>query len=151
MSLVTVNPTNESTEMVIDRHTPEEVEHRIAQTARAAVELRNTTFAQRAAWMHAAADILEQQAQEIGELITVEMGKSIQQSVAEVHKSANAMRFYADHAEEFLAGEQLKDPSIVNASSAWTFYQPLGVVLAVMPWNYPIWQVGRFAAPELMA
>lgn len=151
MSLVTVNPTNESTEMVIDRHTPEEVEHRIAQTARAAVELRNTTFAQRAAWMHAAADILEQQAQEIGELITVEMGKPIQQSVAEVHKSANAMRFYADHAEEFLAGEQLKDPSIVNASSAWTFYQPLGVVLAVMPWNYPIWQVVRFAAPALMA
>src|SRR5690625_3633889 len=101
--------------------------------------------------MHAAADILEQQAEELGELITIEMGKPIQQSIAEVHKSANAMRFYADHAEEFLAGEQLEDPAKVNASSAWTFYQPLGVVLAVMPWNYPIWQVVRFAAPALMA
>ncbi|HIW45605.1 MAG TPA: aldehyde dehydrogenase family protein [Candidatus Yaniella excrementigallinarum] len=151
MSLVTVNPTNESTEMVIDRHTPEEVEQRIAQAAQAGVKLRKTTFAQRAAWMHAAADILEQQAEELGELITIEMGKPIQQSVAEVHKSANAMRFYADHAEEFLAGEQLEDPAKVNASSAWTFYQPLGVVLAVMPWNYPIWQVVRFAAPALMA
>src|SRR5699024_11279085 len=107
----------------------------------------SSDLAQRAAWMHAAADILEQQAEELGELITIEMGKPIQQSVAEVHKSANAMRFYADHAEEFLAGEQLEDPAKVNASSAWTFYQPLGVVLAVMPWNYPIWQVVRFAAP----
>lgn len=115
MSLVTVNPTNESTEMVIDRHTPEEVEQRIAQAAQAGVKLRKTTFAQRAAWMHAAADILEQQAEELGELITIEMGKPIQQSVAEVHKSANAMRFYADHAEEFLAGEQLEDPAKVNA------------------------------------
>src|SRR5690625_6602712 len=97
MSLVTANPTNESTEMVIDRHTPEEVEYRIAQTARAAVELRNTTFAQRAAWMHTAADILEQQAEELGELITIEMGKPIQQSVAEVNKYANAMSFYAVH------------------------------------------------------
>src|SRR5699024_12322479 len=144
MSLVTVNPANESTEMVIDRHAPEEVEQRIAQAARAALELRSTTFAQRAAWMHVAADILEQQAEELGKLITVEMGKPIQQSIAEVHKSAKAMRFYADHAEEFLAGEQLEDPAKVNASSAWAFYQPLGVGVAVVRWHYAIWQVVRF-------
>src|SRR5690625_3382520 len=143
MSHVTVNPTNEATEMIIDRHTPEEVEHRIAQAARAGGEVGRTTFAQREGWTDAAAEIVEMQAQE--------HGKPIQQSRAEVHKSANAMRFYADHAEDFLAGEQLEDPAKVNASSAWTFYQPLGVVLAVMPWNYPIWQVVRFAAPALMA
>lgn len=151
MALATVNPTTGSTEMLIEPHSPEEVAERIAQADGAARILRTTTFAQRAAWMRAAADILTDQADGLGELITVEMGKPIAQSVAEVHKSAKAMRFYAEHAEEFLADAPLDDPSKVGASRAWTRYEPLGIVLAVMPWNYPLWQVIRFAAPALMA
>lgn len=151
MAIATVNPTTGKTEMIIDPHTPAEVEQRIAQSAEAAQALRATTFAERAAWMNAAADILEDQAEGIGELITVEMGKPIAQSVAEVHKSVKAMRYYAANAEAFLADQPLDDPSQVGASQAWTRYEPLGVVLAVMPWNYPLWQVVRFAAPALMA
>ncbi|MCK6212097.1 aldehyde dehydrogenase family protein [Georgenia sp. EYE_87] len=151
MALATVNPTTGATETIIEPHSPEEVEQRIAQSAAAARTLRTTTFAQRGAWMSAAADILDDQAEGLGELITVEMGKPIAQSVAEVRKSARSMRFYAENAETFLADQPLDDPSKVGASRAWTRYEPLGPVLAIMPWNYPLWQVIRFAAPALMA
>ena len=151
MAIATVNPTTGSTEMIIEPHSAEEVQDRIAEAAEAARLLRGSTFAQRAQWMLAAADILEGQAEGLGELITVEMGKPIAQSIAEVHKCVKAMRFYAEHAEEFLADAPLADPSSVGASRAWTRYEPLGTVLAVMPWNYPLWQVIRFAAPALMA
>ena len=151
MAIATVNPTTGSTEMIIEPHTAEEVQERIAEAAEAARLLRGTTFDERAQWMLAAADALEDQAEGLGALITVEMGKPIAQSVAEVHKCVKAMRFYAGHAEEFLADAPLKDPSVVGASRAWTRYEPLGTVLAVMPWNYPLWQVIRFAAPALMA
>ncbi len=151
MAIATINPTTGSTEMIIEPHSPQEVQDRIAQAAEAARLLRGTTFAQRAAWMLAAADALEAQAEGLGELITVEMGKPIAQSVAEVHKCVKAMRFYAAQAEGFLADAPLADPESVGASNAWTRYEPLGTVLAVMPWNYPLWQVIRFAAPALMA
>lgn len=151
MALATVNPTTAAIETLIEPHTPEEVEERIAAAAAAAVTLRSTTYAQRAEWMNAAADILEDQAEGLGELLTVEIGKPIAQSVAEVRKCVRAMRFYAEHAEAFLAEQPLADPSRVGASRAWTRYEPLGAVLAVMPWNYPLWQVIRFAAPALMA
>lgn len=151
MTLATVNPATGRPEILIEPHTAEEVQRRIGEAAAAANLLRGTSFGQRATWMRAAAAILDDQAEGLGELITIEMGKPIAQSVAEVRKSANAMRFYAENAEEFLADEQLDDPSAVSASRAWTRYEPLGVVLAVMPWNYPLWQVVRFAAPALMA
>ncbi|CAH0279503.1 aldehyde dehydrogenase family protein [Microbacterium sp. Bi128] len=151
MAIATVNPTTGSTEMMIEPHSAEEVQDRIAEAAEAARLLRGSTFAQRGQWMLAAADILEGQAEGLGELITVEMGKPIAQSIAEVHKCVKAMRFYAEHAGEFLADAPLADPSTVGATRAWTRYEPLGTVLAVMPWNYPLWQVIRFAAPALMA
>src|SRR6476620_2961798 len=151
MEIATVNPTTVSTEMIIEPHSAEEVQDRIAEAAEAARLLRGTTFAQRAQWMLAAADILEDQAEGLGALITVEMGKPIGQSIAEVHKCVKAMRFYAANAEQFLADAPLADPSTVGATRAWTRYEPLGTVLAVMPWNYPLWQVIRFAAPALMA
>jgi len=84
-------------------------------------------------------------------MLTTEMGKPIGQARAEVLKCARGMRFYADNAERFLSGEELADPASVGAGRAWTRYEPLGVVLAVMPWNFPLWQVLRFAAPALMA
>ncbi|KAB1652840.1 aldehyde dehydrogenase family protein [Pseudoclavibacter chungangensis] len=151
MPIATMNPTSGKTEILIEPHSAAEVDERIAQAAAAVEALKATTFAQRAEWMRAAAAILDDQAAGLGELITIEMGKPIAQSVAEVEKSAKAMRFYAEHSEEFLADVALEDPSTVNASAAWTRYEPLGVVLAVMPWNYPLWQVIRFAAPALMA
>lgn len=151
MALATVNPATGAAEMLVDPHTPEEVTERIAEADEATRALRVTTFAERAGWMHAAAEILEAQAEGLGELITVEMGKPIAQSIAEVRKSAAAMRYYAENARSFLADEPLEDASAVGASRAWTRYEPLGVILAVMPWNYPIWQVVRFAAPALMA
>ena len=101
--------------------------------------------------MKKAADILESEVPELAKMLVVEMGKPIAQAEAEVLKFAKNMRFYADNAEKFLADEPLDDASTVNASSAYLHYQPLGVVLAVMPWNYPLWQVIRFAAPALMA
>lgn len=121
-------------------------------SAHLAVELlRKAGWAARAQWMEAAADLLDDESAWVSRLITEEMGKPIAQARAEVTKSAYTMRFYAENAEAFLGGRELADPSRVSASAARTRYDPLGVVLAVMPWNYPIWQVVRFAAPALMA
>ena len=151
MSIAVVNPATGDTVETFNEHTAEEIEQRV-QKAQAAFEaLKATDYAQRAEWMKKAADILESEVDELAKMLTIEMGKPIAQSVAEVHKCAKNCRFYADNAEKFLADEPLEDPSLVNASQAYLRYQPLGVVLAVMPWNYPLWQVIRFAAPALMA
>ncbi|WP_292728290.1 aldehyde dehydrogenase family protein, partial [Microbacterium sp. UBA837] len=128
-----------------------EVERRIAAAQSAFVALRDTTFAERAGWMRRAAELLEADADEMARTITIEMGRPLAQSRAEVLKCARGCRFYADNAEDFLAAETLADPSSVKASAAGTRWAPLGIVLAVMPWNYPLWQVMRFAAPALMA
>ena len=151
MAIATINPATGVTEQSFEAHDATEVERRIAESQSAFVALKSTTFADRAGWMRAAADLLEADLDATARMLTVEMGKPISQSEAEVKKCAKGMRYYADHAEEFLADEPLADPASVNASSAWSTYQPLGVVLAVMPWNYPLWQVIRFAAPALMA
>jgi succinate-semialdehyde dehydrogenase / glutarate-semialdehyde dehydrogenase len=151
MAIATVNPATGDTVETFEPHDRDEVQRRIAQAAEAAVALRDTSFAQRADWMNAAADILEADVERAARMITLEMGKPIAQARAEVLKCAKNMRFYAQHAEAFLADEPLADPSAVSASQAGSVWQPLGVVLAVMPWNYPLWQVIRFAAPALMA
>lgn len=151
MAIATVNPATGRTVRTFEPHDDAEVERRIAQAHAAVATLRATTFAQRAQWARATADILDAETEEVAQILTLEMGKPIKQARAEVAKCAKGMRFYADHAEGFLADEPLEDPSAVNASRAWGRYQPLGVVLAVMPWNYPLWQVIRFAAPALMA
>jgi succinate-semialdehyde dehydrogenase / glutarate-semialdehyde dehydrogenase len=151
MTIATVNPATGETIETFEPHDNAEVTRRIAEAAEAAVALRETTFAQRAEWMNATADIVEADLERAARMLTLEMGKPIGQARAEVGKCAKNMRFYAEHAESFLADEPLADPSSVSASQAWTIWQPLGVVLAVMPWNYPLWQVIRFAAPALMA
>jgi succinate-semialdehyde dehydrogenase/glutarate-semialdehyde dehydrogenase len=151
MAIATVNPVTGETVETFAPHDNAEVVRRIAEAADAAVTLRDTTFAQRAEWMNATADIVEADVDRAARMLTLEMGKPIGQARAEVLKCAKNMRFYAEHAESFLADEPLADPSTVTASQAWTVWQPLGVVLAVMPWNYPLWQVIRFAAPALMA
>jgi succinate-semialdehyde dehydrogenase / glutarate-semialdehyde dehydrogenase len=151
MAIATINPINGETVETFEPHDDAEVARRIAEAAEAAVTLRDTTFAQRAEWMNATADVVEADVERVARMLTLEMGKPIAQARAEVLKCAKNMRFYAEHAESFLADEPLADPSSVSASQAWTVWQPLGVVLAVMPWNYPLWQVIRFAAPALMA
>lgn len=151
MPIATINPATGRTEQTFEAHDEHEVERRIAQAHAAADTLRETTFAQRAAWARAAADLLEHDTEDLARTMTIEMGKPIAQSRAEIGKCATALRFYAEHAEGFLAEEVLADPDAVGASRASARYQPLGVVLAVMPWNFPLWQVIRFAAPALMA
>jgi succinate-semialdehyde dehydrogenase/glutarate-semialdehyde dehydrogenase len=151
MAIATINPFTGETEQTFEPHGEAEVERRISAADAAFRALRSTSFAQRAEWMRAAAQLLEGDVERVARIITVEMGRPIAGARAEVLKCAKGMRYYADHAEEFLAPATLADPSAVNASAAGTRYAPIGVVLAVMPWNYPLWQVIRFAAPALMA
>jgi succinate-semialdehyde dehydrogenase/glutarate-semialdehyde dehydrogenase len=100
--------------------------------------------------MRAAADILDAEADTVAAMMTTEMGKTLKAAKAEALKCAKACRFFAEHAEAFLADEPV-DPAAVGARRALTRYQPIGPVLAVMPWNFPLWQAMRFAAPALMA
>jgi succinate-semialdehyde dehydrogenase/glutarate-semialdehyde dehydrogenase len=151
MSIKSVNPATGLVEREFDSHDDAEVESRIAAADAAFRELSDTSFSTRRTWMHRAADLLEADAEEVAAAITAEMGKTLAQARAEVLKSAKAMRYYADNAEAMLSGRSLDDPSTVGASEAYVRYEPIGAVLAIMPWNYPIWQVVRFAAPALMA
>ncbi|MGW2047697.1 NADP-dependent succinic semialdehyde dehydrogenase [Streptomyces sp. NPDC001858] len=151
MPIVTVNPATGELIEEFAPHTKAQVAQRLTRAEAAAATLRATDFDTRARWMRAAADLVEADAARTARMLTIEMGKPIAQARAEVLKCARAMRFYADNAESLLADQPLADPSTVQASAAYTTYAPLGVVLAVMPWNYPMWQVIRFAAPALMA
>lgn len=151
MPIATVDPTTGQTVQKFEPHDPSEVERRLARAQQAFELLATTTFAQRAGWLRTAADLLEADLAATATLLVTEMGKPIAQAEAEVAKCARAMRFYAEHAEAFLAEEVLDAPEAVGARRASAVYRPLGVILAVMPWNYPLWQVVRFAAPALMA
>ena len=147
MPLITTNPT---TGQEIDRYdtlTEDEVDARLARAQAAFEQHRQTSFDDRAARMRRAADLLEERAATLGPLMTREMGKPIGQARGEVEKCAWVCRYYAEHAEAFLADE----PVDTDASNSYVAYEPLGSVLAVMPWNFPVWQVFRFAAPALMA
>jgi len=151
MAIATINPATGCTEQEFSAQSDAEVERRISAAHAALRPLRAASYQQRAAWMHRSADLMESESEDLARTIVIEMGKTIGQARAEVAKSVNSMHFYADHAEAFLADSPLPDPSAVGARRAFTRYEPLGIVLAVMPWNYPIWQVIRFAAPALMA
>ena len=150
MAIATINPSTGETVKEFAAHTPAEVDAAIGRATEAFAALRLTTFAERATWMRAAAELLEAEADDVAHLMTTEMGKTVKAAKAEVLKCATGCRYYAEHAEGFLADEQA-DAGAVKASRAFTRYQPLGVVLAVMPWNFPLWQAMRFAAPALMA
>ncbi len=150
MAIATTNPATGKIEKTFEALTDAEVDERIARAAATAAEYRLTTFAERARWMDAAADRLEAAVDEIAPVMTTEMGKTIASARAEVLKCAKGCRFYARHAATMLA-EEPADPAAVGATRAYVRYEPLGPVLAVMPWNFPLWQVIRFAAPALMA
>jgi succinate-semialdehyde dehydrogenase/glutarate-semialdehyde dehydrogenase len=151
MAIASVNPATGQTLKTFEPLTDAELADRLARAATAFTSYRLTSFAQRAAWLRAAADILDAEVEQLASLMTSEMGKTLAAAKAEVAKCAAGCRFYAEHAEGFLADELLADPSAVKAVEAYACYQPLGPVLAVMPWNFPMWQAMRFAAPALMA
>jgi len=151
MAIATINPATGETVQEFPADDAATVDRKIGEAQSAFEALKKTDFAQRAEWMRASAALIEQDADDTARILTLEMGKPLAQAKAEVLKCAKNLRFYADHAQEFLADEPLADPSSVGASRAYAVYQPLGVVLAVMPWNYAFWQVIRFAAPALMA
>ncbi|MET9827181.1 MULTISPECIES: NADP-dependent succinic semialdehyde dehydrogenase [unclassified Streptomyces] len=153
MPIATVNPANGETLRTYESMGEEEIERRLELAEATFRTYRTTGFYERAGLMRRAADLLEADQKEIGRVITTEMGKPVKQARAEAAKCAKAMRWYADHAAELLADEEPADADVKDsgASRALVRYRPLGPVLAVMPWNFPLWQVIRFAAPALMA
>ncbi|MCK9900939.1 NADP-dependent succinic semialdehyde dehydrogenase [Parafrankia colletiae] len=151
MAIRSVNPATGAVVAAFDALGDTEIEERLARASATFATYRRTTFAERAGWLRRAADLLDAERHEIAVIMTTEMGKTLRSAEAEAAKCAKGMRFYAEHAPAFLADEPLADPGTVGASRAFGRYLPLGVVLAVMPWNFPLWQVVRFAAPALMA
>ncbi|WP_406369970.1 NADP-dependent succinic semialdehyde dehydrogenase [Streptomyces sp. NBC_00647] len=153
MPIATVNPANGETLKTYDALGAEEIERRLAAAESAFRTYRTTSFAERARLMHRAAGLLDEDLEDIGRVMTTEMGKPVKQARAEAAKCAKAMRWYADHAEDLLADELAApaDAADSGASRVLVRYRPIGPVLAVMPWNFPLWQVVRFAAPALMA
>jgi succinate-semialdehyde dehydrogenase/glutarate-semialdehyde dehydrogenase len=142
-----VNPATGKTEQTFEPHDDAEVEKRLARAADAAASYRTTTFAERARWVVTAAELLEGEIPDIARVMTTEMGKTFASAKGEVAKCAKGLRWYAEHAEAFLADEVVDS----EARRARVIWRPMGPVLAVMPWNFPLWQVMRFAAPALMA
>ncbi|MFE8961708.1 NADP-dependent succinic semialdehyde dehydrogenase [Streptomyces iakyrus] len=153
MPIATVNPANGETLKTYEAMGEQEIERRLQLAEATFRTYRTTTFDERARLLHRAADLLDEDQQDIARVMTTEMGKPIQQARAEAAKCAKAMRWYADHAQELLADEEPADSDVKDsgASRVRVRYRPLGPVLAVMPWNFPLWQVVRFAAPALMA
>jgi len=150
MAIATVNPATGKTLKTFDALTDVELRDRITRAAKAFASFRLTSFAERAGWMRKAADLLDEDIEQLALLMTTEMGKTVKAAKAEVGKCAAGCRFYAEHAEGFLADEPV-EAAAVRAVEAYACYQPMGPVLAVMPWNFPMWQAMRFAAPALMA
>jgi succinate-semialdehyde dehydrogenase/glutarate-semialdehyde dehydrogenase len=148
--IATVNPTTGEQLKAFDALPPDQIDRRLTAAESGFAALGHTTFGQRAEWMVAAAGILDAEVDSIATLMTTEMGKTLASAKAEVTKCAKACRYYAEHAQQFLATEPA-DAAAVGANQAYAIYRPLGPVLAIMPWNFPLWQAMRFAAPALMA
>ena len=146
MPFATVNPATGETEKEFPAHTPEEVDALVQRAADAFSTYRTTTYAERARHLITAAELLEAEVPDVARILTTEMGKTFAAAKAEVSKCAMGLRWFADNAEELLA----EQPVTTTAARSYVRYEPLGVVLAVMPWNFPLWQVIRFAAPALM-
>ena len=145
--IASINPATGETLRTFEPLTDGELEDRIARADAAWRKYRHTSFADRRRWLSAAAAILESEMGALGRTMTLEMGKPIATARAEAAKCALACRYYVEHGERLLADE----PVDAGAGRSFIRYQPIGPVLAVMPWNFPFWQVFRFAAPALMA
>jgi len=147
MAIATINPATGETLRTYTPLNESEIETKLALAQTTYEHYRHTTFPQRSQWLNQTANILEQNKLKYAQTMTTEMGKTLKSAIAEVEKCALVCRFYADKAPGFLADV----PIASDASLSYVAYQPLGAILAVMPWNFPFWQVFRFAAPALMA
>jgi succinate-semialdehyde dehydrogenase/glutarate-semialdehyde dehydrogenase len=147
MTIATINPATGETLKTFEPLTDAQIDAAIGRAAGAFRLNARRSFAERAAPMRRAGELLDQRARDLGRLITIEMGKPIKASIAEVKKCALVCRYYAEHGAAHLADERFD----TDARASYVRYEPLGPVLAVMPWNFPFWQVFRFAAPALMA
>jgi len=147
MAIVSINPATQKLMKTFEPHAHTQVEEKLERASRTFREYRKVPFAQRTRMMLKAAEILENEKEPYARLMTSEMGKTLRSAVDEAVKCAWACRYYAENAERFLADEVVE----TGVKRSYVRYQPLGPILAVMPWNFPFWQVVRFAAPALMA
>src|SRR5256884_3427704 len=147
MPIATINPTTGEKLKEFSPFDDAEIEKRLRRAEDAFRKYRRTTFAERSELLEAVAELLFQEKEKFAEIVTLEMGKLFRDSVAEIEKCARGCRFYAENGERFLEDEAAQ----TDAAESYVQYQPLGPVLAIMPWNFPFWQVFRFAAPALMA
>jgi succinate-semialdehyde dehydrogenase / glutarate-semialdehyde dehydrogenase len=147
MAIASINPTTGETLKTFEALTAAQIEEKLQLAADTFRAHRRSSFADRSRMMQRAAEILESEKQEFAKVMTTEMGKPIKAAVSEVEKCAWVCRYYAENAEQHLADQLVE----TDAQKSYVSFQPLGPVLAVMPWNFPFWQVFRFAAPALMA
>ncbi len=147
MALRSINPATGATLATFDTLTPADVTAKIERASAAFRSWKSTSFDERARCLERAADILDGESDQLGRLMTLEMGKPLRAGIDEALKCARGCRYYAEHAQRFLENELVP----TEARESYVRFEPLGVVLAVMPWNFPFWQVFRFAAPALMA
>lgn len=147
MAIATINPATGQTIKTFEALTDAQVDQKIQKATETFRSFRKLSFADRGRMMNRAAEILESEKETLAKLMTTEMGKTYRSAVDEAVKCAWVCRYYAENAERFLADEVVETP----ASRSFIRYQPMGVVLVIMPWNYPFWQVFRFIAPGLMA
>ncbi len=147
LMIASINPATGETLRTFEPFTDTQVDDALARADAAYRKYRHTSLQDRSRWLLAAAEILEQEKDRLGRIMTLEMGKTLVSARAEAAKCATACRYYAEHGERLLADE----PVAIDPGKAFLKFQPIGPVLAVMPWNFPFWQVFRFAAPALMA
>src|SRR6188474_2283628 len=147
MAITSIDPSTGETLKNFEALTTAQLEEKLQLAADTFRTYRHTPMNERAAWMQRAAEILETDKQALGKMMTEEMGKPIKAAIAEAEKCAWVCRYYAENAQHHLADLVVE----TNARKSYVHFQPLGPVLAVMPWNFPFWQVFRFAAPALMA
>src|SRR6476661_3037634 len=147
MAITSINPATGEKLKEFSPFDDAEIEKRLSRAEKAFKRYRRTTLTERGELLHAVSELLFQEKQTFAEIITIEMGKLFRDSVAEIEKCARGCQFYAENGERFLEDEAVQ----TDAAESYVQYQPLGPVLAIMPWNFPFWQVFRFAAPALMA
>ena len=147
MGIASINPTTGETLKTFEALNKSQIEERLACSAETFKTYRRSSFSTRAEMMNRAADVLERDKSELGKLMTLEMGKPLKAAIGEAEKCAWVCRYYAENAQHHLADQIVE----TNATKSYVHFQPLGPILAVMPWNFPFWQVFRFAAPALMA
>src|SRR6266576_2150889 len=147
MAIASINPATGEKLQDFSAFDDAEIEKRLNLAEKAFRKYRATTFTERSELLEAVAELLFQEKKRFAQIITLEMGKLFRDSVAEIEKCARGCQFYAENGERFLEDEAAQ----TDAAESYVKYQPLGPVLAIMPWNFPFWQVFRFAAPALVA